>query len=135
MPDTKNGDGRLVPLTSAAIQVYQGLQEQAIKSDLQSPYVFVNPKTKRPHNPTSHKTWGRMLKSGSFVELHFHDLRHTLASHLRASGVDLLTIGEILGHRDLRMTKRYAHIAAAHKLAAKTAVATRNLVIRRRLNC
>ena len=41
-----------------------------------------------------------------------------MASHLRMSGVDLLTIGEILGHRDLRMTKRYAHIAPAHKLAA-----------------
>jgi len=41
-----------------------------------------------------------------------------MARHLRMAGVDLLTIAEILGHRDLRMTKRYAHIAPAHKLAA-----------------
>ena len=34
------------------------------------------------------------------------------------AGIYLLTIGEILGRRDLRMTKRYAHIASAHKLAA-----------------
>ncbi len=34
------------------------------------------------------------------------------------SGMDVLTIGEILGHRDLRMTQPYAHIAPAHKLAA-----------------
>ena len=118
LPDTKNGDARLVPLSSAALQVFRGLQEQAITSDLQSPHVFVNPKTKRPYNPTSHKTWDRILKSAGFDDLHFHDLRHTMASHLRMSGVDLLTIGEILGHRDLRMTKRYAHIAPAHKLAA-----------------
>ncbi len=33
-------------------------------------------------------------------------------------GVDLLTIAEIFGHKDLKMTKRYAHVAPAHRLAA-----------------
>ena len=94
------------------------IQAQVVKSDLQSPYVFVNPKTKKPYNPTSRKTWDRILKDAGLTDLHFHDLRHTMARHLRMAGVDLLTIAEILGHRDLRMTKRYAHIAPAHKLAA-----------------
>lgn len=41
----------------------------------------------------------------------FHDLRHTAASFLIAAGVDLYRVGTILGHRDIRTTQRYAHLA------------------------
>jgi integrase len=41
----------------------------------------------------------------------FHDLRHTAASLLIQAGVDLYRVGAILGHRDTRTTKRYAHLA------------------------
>lgn len=40
----------------------------------------------------------------------FYDLRHTFASYLRQQGVDLHTISKLLGHKDLRITKRYAHL-------------------------
>ena len=56
LPDSKNGEGRLVPLDSTAFAVFRGIQGQQIKSDLQSRNVFVNPKTKKPYNPVSHKT-------------------------------------------------------------------------------
>lgn len=42
--------------------------------------------------------------------LHFHDLRHSCASILLASGVDLYTISRVLGHSTTRMTERYAHL-------------------------
>lgn len=42
--------------------------------------------------------------------LHFHDLRHSCASILLASGVDLYTIAKVLGHSTIRMTERYAHL-------------------------
>jgi integrase len=51
----------------------------------------------------------------------FHDLRHTAASLLIASGVDLYRVGAILGHSDIRTTKRYAHLAVND---LRTAVAT-----------
>ena len=51
----------------------------------------------------------------------FHDLRHTAASLLIQAGVDLYRVGTILGHSDIRTTKRYTHLAVDD---LRTAVAT-----------
>jgi integrase len=48
----------------------------------------------------------------------FHDLRHTAASFLIAAGVDLYRVGTILGHSDIRTTRRYAHLAVSDLRAA-----------------
>lgn len=42
---------------------------------------------------------------------HFHDLRHSAASAMVNSGVDLYTVGAVLGHMDPRSTARYSHLA------------------------
>jgi integrase len=52
------------------------------------------------------------LKAAGITNFRFHDLRHTFASYLGQRGVDLHTIATLAGHRDLRMTKRYAHLNA-----------------------
>jgi hypothetical protein len=55
----------------------------------------------------------------------FHTLRHTFASHAVMSGIDLYTLAKILGHRDLSMVQRYAHLAPSHlKAATNQAAAT-----------
>lgn len=43
--------------------------------------------------------------------LHFHDLRHSAASEMINAGVDLYTVGAVLGHKSAVSTKRYAHLA------------------------
>jgi integrase len=52
--------------------------------------------------------------------MRFHDLRHTAASLLIQAGVDLYRVAAILGHSDIRTSRRYAHLAVSD---LRTAVA------------
>ena len=54
------------------------------------------------------------LKRAGLSRVRFHDLRHTFASHLVMGGVDIRTVQELLGHKDIRMTMRYSHLAPDH---------------------
>jgi site-specific recombinase XerD len=57
--------------------------------------------------------WWACRKAG-VSNLRLHDLRHTFASYLALSGYNLRTIQQLLGHKDLRMTSRYAHLSDDH---------------------
>ena len=52
--------------------------------------------------------------SAGIVDFHFHDLRHTAASHMVMAGVPMRTVGEILGHKTATMTERYSHLTPEH---------------------
>ena len=45
----------------------------------------------------------------------FHDLRHTFASRLVMSSIDLLTVQALMGHKDISRTLRYTHLSSDHK--------------------
>lgn len=44
-------------------------------------------------------------------DLHIHDLRHSAASELLNAGVDLYTVGRVLGRKGSRSTQQYAQLA------------------------
>lgn len=60
----------------------------------------------------------RAREAAEMPEVHFHDLRHSCATILLASGADLLTISKILGHASIRTTQRYSHVQVEQQRAA-----------------
>lgn len=54
--------------------------------------------------------WQRARKAANMEHVNFHDLRHSCASILLSCGVDLYTIGKLLGHANTQTTQRYAHL-------------------------
>ena len=60
------------------------------------------------------RSFSTACRKSKIVDFHFHDQRHTFASHLVMSGVDITTVSRLIGHKSLKMTLRYAHLAPSH---------------------
>jgi site-specific recombinase XerD len=71
-----------------------------------------------------HGYHGALNRAGITRHVRFHDLRHTFASHLVMRGVDIRTVAQLLGHRDIKVTMRYAHLAPQHLQSAVDTLAT-----------
>ena len=104
VPRTKNGTRRAVPLGGQALDL---LRQQAQRRGA-SPWVFPRQDGQKP--PRIDKAWETACMRAGVVDFHFHDLRHTAASYLAMSGASLREIAEILGHKTLNQTMRYAHL-------------------------
>lgn len=108
---TKNGERREVPLNQTVKETLRGLVRR-----LDSPYVFVNNEGRRYKEVT--RSFKTACRRAGIKDFRFHDIRHTFASHLVMEGIDLTTVKELLGHKTLTMTLRYAHLAPSHKIKA-----------------
>jgi integrase len=106
LPQTKNGDGRIVYLNQSALAVVRSLpfDGNTKATDLLFPTV-----TPGQVSVAFERTCRRM----GFQDFRFHDLRHTAASWMRMAGADIHTVAQILGHKDLRMAIRYQHLSPA----------------------
>lgn len=61
------------------------------------------------------RTWfERAVKKAGILNFRFHDLRHTFASRLVMAGVDIKTVQELLGHKNITQTMKYSQIGRAH---------------------
>jgi integrase len=109
--NSKSGETRQVPMSS---KVRQTLLELQSKND--SDHVFLN-RYGRPFKDIR-TAFHTALKRSSIEDFRFHDLRHTFAAHLAMAGVPLLTIKELMGHKTIEMTMRYAHLSRQHTTAA-----------------
>lgn len=71
-------------------------------------YVFPSPKTGRQLVDIK-RPFGLACDAAKVKDLRFHDLRHTAATRMADAGINVVVIAEILGHGDIRTTKRYSH--------------------------
>lgn len=116
--NAKSGKTRHLPLNDEALDVLKRLKKQHGGKGL----VFPSPTGGRFDN--INKAWEGLVEAANLPNFNFHDLRHDFASKLVMAGVDLNTVRELLGHADIKMTLRYAHLAPG-KLADAVALINR----------
>ena len=109
---TKNGERREIPINNTLKAVFQ-----AITRRLDISHVFYDNATGKPYGDVK-RSFNTACRRAGIKDFHFHDLRHTFASHLVMAGVDITTVKELLGHKTLTMTLRYTHLAPSHKVEA-----------------
>jgi integrase len=108
--DTKSGKARKIPISPTLNDTFKSIEQT-------SEYVFINPQTKEPYQDIK-KSFNKVVGSAKIANFRFHDLRHTVATRLVESGIDLLVVQEILGHSKIETTMRYAHPVPKRKLEA-----------------
>jgi integrase len=111
LDQTKNGDRREIPINGTVRDALTGLMRR-----LDSPHVFVDAEGKRYKDLK--RSFHTACRRAGIKDFRFHDLRHTFASHLVMAGIDITTVKDLLGHKTLTMTLRYAHLAPSHRVKA-----------------
>lgn len=115
IPDSKNGEVRYVPMNDKVVKIFRSLP-----SRLKGPWVFPSANwhtPKDPHNFTQRIFLPAVRKAG-IDDFRWHDLRHTFASRLVMKGTDLRTVQDLMGHKTITMTQRYAHLSPEHQREA-----------------
>jgi integrase len=105
IPRSKHGGIRHIPMNSVLRSTLADLRKSAT-----SDYVF-------PGGIPS-RWFTCACEEVEIRNFTWHSLRHTFASRLVMGGVDLRTVQELMGHRTITTTMRYAHLAPAHQAEA-----------------
>ncbi|MGV9008459.1 tyrosine-type recombinase/integrase [Brevundimonas sp.] len=119
IPNSKNGKDRYVPLSKAAIEILKSLPRFN-----KCPWVVPNPETFMPFVSIKN-SWNTAKKSARMPYLRIHDLRHSAASFMINSNIDIYTVGKVLGHASYQSTMRYSHLSQESLLAAVEAGASK----------
>ena len=107
---TKNDEIRKIPMNQRLTETLEGAKKVS-KGD----YVFSE--NGKPYLDVKTGWWTALEKVG-IENFTFHGLRHTFGSRLGMAGVDIKTIAELMGHKDIKMTMRYSHPTPEHKRKA-----------------
>ncbi len=102
--DTKNGEARLVPLTTSVRHALSDLFK--VRSLLTNKVFLYNGRSVG----SVKKAFKTALKEAGIQNFRFHDLRHRAATNMRRAGVDTVTAMKIVGHKSERMYKRYNNV-------------------------
>ena len=104
LADSKTGP-RTVLLNEPARQILARRMRQE-----NSPWVFPSVRDPSRHRGRELSLWDRIRREAGIEDVRLHDLRHTVASQAALNGVPLTVAARLLGHSNVRMTLRYAHV-------------------------
>lgn len=104
IPQTKTDKPRRTPLSAKALQILRSLRQDAPEEEL----IFDRSRTGRKRRQMM-ICFESAVKKAEMADFHFHDLRHTFATRLRAAGTHEIDIMTLLGHTTLKMTLGYSH--------------------------
>jgi integrase len=107
IPRSKNGAMRHVPLNQAAVKALETLRKHHPASE------FVCGGNREPR-----RWFEPVLKDAKVTSFSWHCLRHTFASRLVMADVNIRTVADLMGHKTIQMTMRYAHLAPKHTMDA-----------------
>lgn len=114
---TKNGSSRYVSLNSKAMETFKRLKAEHEQHELpEGSTLFLNYQGRPIADPREWFTTA--CERAEIKGVTWHTLRHTFASRLVMKGVNLKTVQELMGHKTISMTARYAHLSPEHKLDA-----------------
>jgi integrase len=119
---TKSKKTTMLPINSVVVKTLAAWREQS--QDISpNALVFPSPKSGGKFDNCK-KAWAGLMDDAGIENFRWHDMRHDFASQLVMNGVDLNTVRELMGHADLKMTLRYAHLAPKSKLRAAEVLVT-----------
>ena len=95
---SKNGEKRSIPMSETLHEVLKSIKVRDISGKV-FPIALRSLRV----------AFKKALKKAEIQNFHFHDLRHSFATRLVQNGVDLYRVKDLLGHKTLSMTARYAH--------------------------
>lgn len=108
----KSYKSRSIPINSEVEKILMDLPQRG-------KYVFDSGENQPLHTEVWY-WWQlkRIIRKAGLKDATLHTLRHTFASHLVMSGVDLRTVQELMGHSTIQMTERYSHLSPDHRMRA-----------------
>ncbi|MEW6570233.1 MAG: tyrosine-type recombinase/integrase [Nitrospirota bacterium] len=103
--ETKNKEKRTIPLNQIVLELLK------VKSKVTSisGYVFTSHNGTKIDARNLLRAFYSARKKAGLQDVRFHDLRHTFATRLVQAGINIYVVKELLGHKTLTMTMRYAH--------------------------
>jgi integrase len=124
LEETKNTDRRTIYLVP---EVVDRLRSIRLVRSLSSDEVFADPNMGIVRKQKLENQWRAFRAGLDLQDFRYHDLRHSFASNMAMGGASLAEIAAALGHRQLSMVQRYAHLSMEHTLDAAKATALKML--------
>lgn len=117
--ESKNGTERYIPMLPEVMDAFKLLKSMALKrKDRAEDQPNESPKDCCFALADPKKWWGAVLKEAKVKKYRWHDNRHSFCSRLVQAGKSLKVVQELAGHRDIKMTARYAHLDQGSKREA-----------------